>query len=93
MVSSYLTVANQDMWCDVVNRRSTPVTLTVETKKEWGTVVDTSGEFTLAPDHVSTMKASPAARYCVFDIHRLLAGPVTPREAVAASVVTSRRAC
>src|SRR5262249_23263908 len=61
-------LANQTMYCDVVNRRGAPVTLTIETRKDFGIVVDPAVPVTLAADQVHSISGSPSARYCVFNV-------------------------
>jgi hypothetical protein len=55
-------------YCTVVNARTTPVTLTIESIDYFGQVIDSSGSIQLAPEQATSLKASDTAIRCKFAV-------------------------
>src|SRR5262245_7780330 len=58
----------ETMYCTVVNGRTTPVTLTIESLDFFGKVVDSSGSIQLAPEQATSLKAGSTATHCRFAV-------------------------
>src|SRR4029453_9215170 len=58
----------ETMYCTVVNARTTPVTLTIESLDFFGQVVDSSGSIQLAPEEATSLQASANANHCKFAV-------------------------
>jgi hypothetical protein len=58
----------ETMYCTVVNGRTTPVTLTIESLGYSGQVVDSSGSIELAPEQATYLQATDPAVRCKFAV-------------------------
>ncbi len=58
----------ETMYCTVVNARTSPVTLTIESLDYFGHVVDSSGSLQLAPEEATALKATSTATRCKFAV-------------------------